>query len=109
MMDTLTTEHATLAAMIAIVVALVEIIKVLVARLRTGRSVLTTEEHQALMLHLKFDADGSPIWYVPRSWANVQKEIVNVCREISQHQEMIAKTLERLERNCNNHLRQPSS
>jgi hypothetical protein len=41
---------------------------------------LTQEEHAALMRldeqHDKHDQDGTPLWYVPRSWGSVLEKIV---------------------------------
>lgn len=48
-------------------------------------------------LHNRYDEDGSPLWYVPRSWAKIQADIIDLTREIVQTQKMIASTLERLE------------
>ena len=42
---------------------------------------LTPEEHAALMrldeMHDKCDQDGTPLWYVPRSWASTLEKIVD--------------------------------
>jgi len=55
-------------------------------------------------MHDKYDADGVPLWYTPRSWSETQKEIIEICRDIattlvlvSKSQESIAHTMERLE------------
>ena len=55
-------------------------------------------------LHNHFDNDGVPLWFVPRSWADIQKDISESQRaitltlqEISNTQKSIAKTLERIE------------
>ena len=46
--------------------------------------------------HNKTDADGIPLWYVPRSFIESQKEIVVVLSEISSHQERTTFLLEAL-------------
>jgi hypothetical protein len=46
--------------------------------------------------HNKTDADGIPLWYVPRSFIESQKEIVEVLSEISSHQERTTFLLEAL-------------
>ena len=59
-----------------------------------------------LNMHNVKDNDGTPIWYVPRSWAETQKnisdsqqQIVMSLQSISGTQKSIAKTLERMEAN----------
>lgn len=58
-----------------------------------------------LDMHAKFDEDGTPLWYVPRSWQNTQDKIIEsqnrlieVMRGIASTNEKVAATLERLER-----------
>lgn len=69
---------------------------------------LTDEQNGMLKdihdLHSKTDADGIPLHYVPRSFIEAQKEIVDVLQEISSHQERttyllesITKRIEKLE------------
>jgi peptidoglycan hydrolase CwlO-like protein len=52
---------------------------------------------ETLDMHQKYDADGTPLWYVPRSWASSQEKIVETLSEISHTQKTIANTLEKLE------------
>ncbi len=49
-------------------------------------------------MHNTKDGDGVYSWYVPRSWAETQKDIVGCLQKISGTQEAIAGTLERMER-----------
>lgn len=69
---------------------------------------LTVVEHEALMrlddAHAKYDSDGTPLWYVPRSWIKTQKEISKTLDQITQTlstiagtQKAIVRTLDRLE------------
>ena len=51
-----------------------------------------------LEMHQHYDGDGTPLWYIPRSWAATQMKIVDICQEISQTQAAIASCLERMER-----------
>jgi len=84
----------------AVALALVEVIKMLIAKMRSGgkaESSLTPDEHRALMMHLVTDEDGAPIWYTPRSWQLTQKEIAQTLGDISATQEAIRDTLVRLE------------
>jgi len=53
-------------------------------------------------IHNKFDTDGAPIWYVPRSWSETQKEIVEMLREISNKLQRLDDILSRLDRRLNN-------
>jgi len=60
-------------------------------------------------MHMKFDNDGTPIWYVPRSWNETMREIVDKLykqTEVAMRQtELQNKTLslvERLERRLEN-------
>jgi hypothetical protein len=46
--------------------------------------------------HNKTDSDGIPLWYVPRSFIESQKEIVDVLSDISKHQEKTTFLLEAL-------------
>lgn len=73
-----------------------EIVKILDNISKRGENIEDTVI-RTLDMHEKFDSNGTPIWYVPRTWAETQKEIVNVCHEISMTQKMIANTLERIE------------
>jgi hypothetical protein len=49
----------------------------------------------------KTDSDGTPLCYVPRSWADTQEKIVEALDNISTSQVIIAKTLENIEKNQN--------
>lgn len=49
-------------------------------------------------MHNIKDNDGVYSWYVPRSWSDIQKDIVVILQHISNSQESIASTLERIER-----------
>ena len=61
---------------------------------------LHTEEisKRIFEMHDAKDGDGVYSWYVPRSWADTQKDIVTILQNISSSQEIIAATLERMER-----------
>lgn len=48
--------------------------------------------------HNHFDQDGVPMWYVPRSWANTQKEIVTTQNTIAFTLQTISNTLSQLEK-----------
>lgn len=48
--------------------------------------------------HSPRDADGVPLWYVPRSWTATQQEIVNRIQRITEIEFKILSIIERLER-----------
>lgn len=49
-------------------------------------------------MHMKFDNDGTPIWYFPRSWAETNKEIVDKLYKISETQNRTLELIKILER-----------
>lgn len=56
-------------------------------------------------LHSRVDSNGTPLWYVPRSWADTQRELADKLQKITEVQfktlmllENIAKHLERASR-----------
>ena len=73
-----------------------------------GYSGLTPEEHNALIrldeAHAKYDSDGTPLWYVPRSWAETQHKITatlekmtDILNTIAGTQKAIVRTLDRMD------------
>ncbi len=98
MPDPIVVSEFGIGAAVAIALGLVKIIEGLVKKLQGQHSILTPEEHQAIMMHLKFDEDGAPMWYFPRSWQQTQVEMAALLGEIVVTQGKIAETLERLER-----------
>lgn len=96
-----------IAAIVAITVCAVEgligIIKMLINKfVDKDRDYLTTEQHMMLKslydLHNHIDTDGVPLWYVPRSWATTQRDIVSELRILSEIQKKTLDIIERLER-----------
>lgn len=49
-------------------------------------------------LHARYDSDGVPLWYVPRSWAETQREITEKLEGITKLQVKMLDIIERLER-----------
>jgi len=49
-------------------------------------------------MHSRFDSDGTPMWYVPRSWAESQDKLAEKIQMISQTQLQVLGIIERLER-----------
>lgn len=123
-MDGITFTNAPiLVGLIIISLTLVRIVETLVMRRiskRNGTSVnpgnpgnpgprgLTDREHNALIrldeAHAKYDSDGTPLWYVPRSWMETQGQMTKTLSKmtetlttISGTQKAIVRTLDRME------------
>lgn len=99
-------------AAVAVVLAqgLTELIKLLISKYVPKKEIvdlhkncgLTEKEHGWLgtlhSLHHRYDVDGVPIWYVPRSWSETQKEIVDNLRDLAETQNKTLSLLDRIER-----------
>lgn len=91
----------------AIVVALVAVIEGLLALIRhilhkrngNGGHIhhIKNRVDSLYEMHNKHDQDGIPIWYVPRSSVETQKEIVDRLYVVSQTQSKTLDIIERLE------------
>ena len=90
-----------LAAVVAIVMILGKVIELLVLRSLPDRSVLTDSERGYIKdtneILSKCDTDGTPLVYVPRSWAEIQKDMQHVITKIVNDQRRIADILDRIE------------
>ena len=97
-------EMPALVAVIAITMGLIKVIEMLIAKSSKG-SVLTQEERGWLKelhdIHEKCDADGTPLVYVPRSWAEIQKDMQHIMTKIVTDQRRIADILERIDKKLN--------
>ena len=107
-------ETAALALVVGITVALIEggigLIKFLVNKLKKEEEVkmqelmlqkidkIGEETSKTLDMHARYDTDGTPLWYVPRSWADTQKEIVDRLHGITEMNMKMLGIIERLER-----------
>lgn len=96
-----------IAAIVAVTVCAVEgliaIVKMLIDKFADkDKDYLTSEQHMMIKslydLHTHYDMDGVPLWYVPRSWAGTQKDIVAELRMLSEIQKKTLDIIERLER-----------
>jgi len=68
-------------------------------------SVLSVQSQQLKDLHdshSRVDADGIPLWYVPRSWMEAQKQIVDRLQKITETEYKMLGIIERLERRLDN-------
>ncbi len=57
---------------------------------------------QLSTLHARVDKDGTPLWYVPRSWSETQREIVKRLEKITQIEIKMLGIIERLESKLEN-------
>ena len=98
----MTTEMPALVAVIAITMGLLKVIEMLISKNITKNSVLTAEERGWLKdlydLHEKCDTDGTPLVYVPRSWAEIQRDMQRVMTKIVTDQRRIADILDRIDK-----------
>ena len=76
---------------IVVVIALIKVIGFLTSKLLEEKSMLTVRELKQLSeihdLVTARDGDGMPLFYVPRSWANLQQSILDKMEKITRHQE----------------------
>jgi len=49
-------------------------------------------------MHARYDGNGVPMWYVPRSWADINKEMAEKLQTIGEVQLKMLVIIERLER-----------
>ena len=100
------TEMPALVAIIAITMGLIKVIEMLIAKTSNKNSVLTSEERGWLQglheVHEKCDSDGTPLVYVPRSWAEIQRNMQHVMTKIVNDQRRIADILERIDKKLDN-------
>lgn len=91
-----------LAAIVAVVVALAKVIEVLVTKSFPTKSVLTDEERSYLKeiheIHIRTDNDGTPLVYTPRTFMEMQKDFQKSLMEVVNHQARIAELLDRIEK-----------
>jgi len=96
-----------IAAIVAIVVCVVEgligLVKLLINKfVEKDKNYLSDEQTLMLKtlydLHTHYDMDGVPLWYVPRSWAETQKEVTDKLYSIAEAQNQTLSIIERLER-----------
>ena len=96
------TEMPALVAVIAITMGLIKVIEMLISKTSNKNSVLTSEERGWLQglheLQEKCDTDGTPLVYVPRSWAEIQRNMQNIMTKIVNDQRRIADILERIDK-----------
>jgi len=95
-----------LASIVAIVIGLGKVIEILILRSSPKKSVLMDQERDSLK-HMneilsKTDTDGTPLVYVPRSWAEIQKDMQNVMTKVVNDQRRIADILDRIEKKLEN-------
>jgi len=91
-------QHAELSITIVLIVTMLKIIGFLASKVVGEKSVLTRKEQGQLdelhRLVTAKDGDGMPLFYVPRSWANLQTSILDKMEKITRHQERMTYTME---------------
>ena len=91
-----------LAAIVAMVMGLGKIIEILILKAVPQKSVLMDEERDWIKsvneITSKSDTDGTPLVYVPRSWAEIQKDMQHVMTKIVTDQRRIADILDRIDK-----------
>ena len=91
-----------LAAVVAVVMVLGKVIEVLILKSVPPKSVLMADERDWIKhtdeLLSKCDTDGTPLVYVPRSWAEIQKDMQHVMTKIVTDQRRIADILDRIDK-----------
>ena len=91
-----------LAAIVALVMILGKVIEILVTKSIPKQSVLMDEERDWLKdMHetmSKCDVDGIPLVFVPRSWAEIQRDMQHVMTKLVGDQRRIADILDRIEK-----------
>ena len=94
---------AIIALTVLLAEGLIEITKSIIAKfLDKDKKYLSSDQNMMLRnlydLHARYDLDGTPLWYVPRSWAETQKEIAENLRVVSENQKITLTIIERLDR-----------
>jgi len=92
-----------IAEIIAITVAFMKVMDILIGSLMRRMSPtdhkLSLEDKRMIKalydMHNKYDEDGAPLWYVPRSWSSTQSHILETVGEIAHIQTQLANTVER--------------
>ena len=91
-----------LAAIVAIVMGLGKVIEILILKSVPPKSVLMDEERDWMQHTYKVisrqDSDGTPLVYVPRSWAEVQKDLQQIMTQIVNDQRRIADIIDRIDK-----------
>ncbi len=97
----MSSEMPALVAVIAITMGLIKVIEMLILKTVNKGSTLTQEERNWLQglheLHERCDTDGTPLVYVPRSWADIQRNMQHIMTKIVNDQRRIADILERID------------
>ena len=48
-------------------------------------------------LHAPKDSNGIPLWYMPRSWGEVQKEMAKLLASVAENQRRTTEIIERID------------
>ena len=95
-------EMPALAAVIAITMGLLKVIEMLISKKSSKDSCLSLEERNWLQglheLHERCDTDGTPLVYVPRSWAEILRDMQRIMTKMVTDQKRIADILDRIDK-----------
>ena len=101
-MDSAILSIPVLATIVAVVLGLGKVIEILILKSVPPKSVLMDDERDWIKhtneIMSKCDTDGTPLVYVPRSWAEIQKDMQHVMTKIVNDQRRIADILDRIEK-----------
>jgi hypothetical protein len=102
-MDSFFSNPTAIGALVVVIYILGRLVEFLVKKYMNNnpsKSVLTPQEHDWLKTlydqHNKYDQDGTPIWYVPRSLSETQEDIVKALMNIAKQQEKTTYILEQI-------------
>ena len=101
-MDSAILSIPVLATIVAVVLGLGKVIEILIFKSVPPKSILMDDERDWIKhtneIMSKCDTDGTPLVYVPRSWAEIQKDMQHVMTKIVNDQRRIADILDRIEK-----------
>ena len=101
-MDSAILSIPVLATIVAVVLGLGKVIEILILKSVPPKSVLMDDERDWIKhtneIMSKCDTDGTPLVYVPRSLAEIQKDMQHVMTKIVNDQRRIADILDRIEK-----------
>lgn len=93
-------QYAEVSIVVVVIYSLLKVIGLLISTVVSERSMLThSEQVQLEEMHKLItakDTDGIPLFYVPRSWANLQSTILDKMEKITRHQERMTYTMDSL-------------
>jgi uncharacterized protein (DUF2236 family) len=98
----LSEQNVSVAIVVTVLISLLKIIEFLIGKLSSEKSNLTKEEQKQLeevfeLVSAK-DKDGMPLFYVPRTWMDLQRTMMDKMERITSSQERTTYVLETIVR-----------